>query len=429
MTRAPLRPAARKARRLSASALRRRHSETPERAALSSAEAQDDSADSDEPALLTHTDPAPADSAQTGTVHTEPDHAADEVDGSATPSHDEETATVGVLPENEALSAEESSADTDEAAAEETPEHALTGPVEDENEKKDEEKDAEKKAEENAEASSDTDDDDGNSAADDFKGMSLREHLVELRTRLLRAAICVVVGFFACFGFAKTIYSFLTAPLESVLPADSFMIFTGLPEGFLVEVRVAFFAAIFLTSPLIFYQIWSFVAPGLYKEERRFVLPVALASAVFFICGALFCYFFVFPIAFEFFMSYSTGKIKAAPSVAQYLSFVTQLLLAFGLVFELPLFCFFLGRLGILKAAHLRRWRPYSVLGCVILAALLTPPDVYSQLLMVGPLLLLYEVSILIVAFFGKKDKKKKDEKDETEPEAEAEADTEKPSA
>ena len=241
--------------------------------------------------------------------------------------------------------------------------------------------------------------------AQESGSMSLREHLVELRTRILRAALGIFVGFLACFAFAPQLYAFLTAPLEKVMPADSFMIFTGLPEGFLVEIRIAFIAGIFLTSPFIFYQLWSFIAPGLYKEERRFVMPVSIASAFFFVAGALFCYYVVFPVAFEFFMGFSKGRIKAAPSVGAYLSFAIQLLLAFGLVFELPLFSFFLARLGLLKARHLRKWRRYAILGNFILAALLTPPDVYSQLLMVAPLLLLYELSVLVAAVFGKKEK------------------------
>jgi sec-independent protein translocase protein TatC len=236
--------------------------------------------------------------------------------------------------------------------------------------------------------------------------MSLREHLIELRTRLARSAVGVFAGFLVCFSFAPELYAYLTAPLEKAMPPESFMIFTGLPEGFLVEVRIAFIAGIFLASPFVFYQLWSFIAPGLYKEEKRFMLPLAFASAFFFIAGALFCYFVVFPVAFEFFMGFSTGAIRAAPSVGAYLSFATQLLLAFGLAFELPLFSFFLGRLGLLKARHLRAWRRYAILGCFILAALLTPPDVYSQLLMVVPLLILYELSVLVVAVFGKKEKR-----------------------
>ncbi|MDL2271461.1 twin-arginine translocase subunit TatC [Desulfovibrio sp. OttesenSCG-928-I05] len=401
MTRAPLRPAARKHRRMHASALRRRPLETLEIADLPLSGPSDEALD-DASAQLP---PAPEQDTVPASGLTEhPAPSLPETDASPDES----------IPETEESGSEaEASASEETAAPEEAREDTPPVPADDtasiDGGQPDADKAAEEATEEEAEKKDENDD------SEELSGMSLREHLVELRTRLLRAALCIVVGFFVCFGFAKTIYSFLTAPLESVLPADSFMIFTGLPEGFLVEVRVAFFAAIFLTSPLIFYQIWSFVAPGLYKEERRFVIPVALTSAFFFICGALFCYFFVFPVAFEFFMSYSTGKIKAAPSVAQYLSFVTQLLLAFGLVFELPLFCFFLGRLGILKAAHLRKWRPYSILGCFILAALLTPPDVYSQLLMVGPLVLLYEVSILIVALFGKKDRKKRAEEEQTE--------------
>ena len=237
--------------------------------------------------------------------------------------------------------------------------------------------------------------------------LTLRDHLVELRKRIFRAFLWILAGFVGCFPFASTLFGYLQAPLVAVMPAGSTFIFTGLPEGFFIEMKVAFVAGLFITSPMVFYQIWCFIAPGLYREEKIYIIPLALFSAICFIGGASFCFFVAFPFAFEFFMSYSTETIKAMPSISEYLHLVLQMLLAFGLVFELPLFVLFLSRLGMVTAAQLRRFRRYAVLVNVILAAVLTPPDVFSQLLMAGPLLLLYEISILIAVIFGKKPKDK----------------------
>ncbi|MDR2696815.1 MAG: twin-arginine translocase subunit TatC, partial [Deltaproteobacteria bacterium] len=153
------------------------------------------------------------------------------------------------------------------------------------------------------------------------------------------------------------------------------------------------------TSPHTFYQIWAFVAPGLYAEERRYIVPLAAFSAFFFLAGAAFCYFVVFPMAFAFFMSYATDTILPMPSLDEYLEFTLKLLIAFGLIAEMPLFAFFLARIGVLTAAHLRRWRKYALLASVIIGALLTPPDVPSQLIMATVICVLYEASIWVVAF------------------------------
>ncbi len=253
--------------------------------------------------------------------------------------------------------------------------------------------------------------------------MSLRDHFTELRKRLLRAFLWALVGFAACYPFAEELFSLLFQPLMRTMPEASRLIFTSPPEAFFTFLKVAFVAGIFLSSPLIFYQVWAFVAPGLYKEEKVYILPVAFFSAVFFISGGAFCYFVAFPFAFEFFMSYSKGIIQAMPALNETLSFVLQLLLAFGLVFELPLFVFFLARLGIITAQMMRKFRRYAILANVIIAAILTPPDVMSQMLMAGPLLLLYELSIVIAAVFGKKTPKKEEESEEEEEEEEPTSD------
>ncbi|MDR0466248.1 MAG: twin-arginine translocase subunit TatC [Deltaproteobacteria bacterium] len=235
------------------------------------------------------------------------------------------------------------------------------------------------------------------------KAMSLMEHLSELRSRLVRVLIMVMLGFFACYAVSETLFAELVKPLTASMPPGSKLIFTSIPEAFFVYLKVGFVASLFLTSPYTFYQIWAFVAPGLYAEERRHIVPLAAFSAFFFLAGAAFCYFAVFPMAFAFFMSYATDTILPMPSLDEYLNFALKLLIAFGLIAEMPLFAFFLARIGILTAAHLRRWRKYTVLAGVIVGALLTPPDVPSQLIMAAVILILYEVSILVVALAQKR--------------------------
>ena len=244
------------------------------------------------------------------------------------------------------------------------------------------------------------------------KSMGLLDHLNELRQCLIKATIALFIGFVACFIVVDPIFNALVDPLLAALPKGSHAIYTTLPEGFFTRMFIAFVAGLFASSPVFFYQIWSFIAPGLYDEEKRFILPVAFISAIFFIGGALFCYHIVFPFAFSFFVSFATDEIVAMPKVSEYLDFVLKLLLAFGLIFEMPLFAFFLSRMGLITADMMRSVRRYAILIIFIVAAILTPPDVVSQLLMAGPMLLLYELSIFIAAMFGKK-KKAKEEKTE----------------
>ena len=286
------------------------------------------------------------------------------------------------------------------------------GDDDDDEEEEDEEEDDDEDEEEEEEEDSDL-----------GRPMTLRDHLNELRKRVTWAFLWVIVGFIACYPFAEELFKLLLAPLTKVLPSAGRLIYTSPPEAFFVYMKVAFVAGLFVTSPLVFYQIWAFVAPGLYKEEQVDIVPIAFFSALCFICGGAFCYFVAFPFAFEFFMSYSTDIIVAMPALDETLGFVLQLLLAFGLIFELPLFVFFLARLGIVTAAMMRKFRRYAILANVIIAAILTPPDVMSQMLMAGPLLLLYELSVLIAAFFGKKTEEpaKEEEDDEEEEEEEDE--------
>lgn len=242
-------------------------------------------------------------------------------------------------------------------------------------------------------------------APPEAKAMSLMDHLGELRTRLVRCAIIVALAFAATYSVADLIFAELMRPLLAALPPNSKLIFTALPEAFFVYLQVGFVAAIFLASPYIFYQIWSFIAPGLYEEEKKFAVPMALCSAFFFILGAAFCFLVVFPFSFSFFVGFATEDIVPMPSLSEYLSFALKMLIAFGLIFEMPLFTFFLARMGLVTAAMMRKVRRYAILVIFIVAAILTPPDVMSQMLMAIPMLLLYEFSIFIALAFGKKPK------------------------
>ncbi len=237
----------------------------------------------------------------------------------------------------------------------------------------------------------------------DDKKNSFLSHLEELRKRLIICAIAVGIGFLSSYGFSKQIFAFLINPLVTVLPKDDKLIFTALPEAFYTYIKVSLITGVLLASPVIFYQIWKFIAPGLYKNEKKYIIPFVIAASFFFGLGASFAYFVVFPYAFSFFISFSSGSIKALPSIKEYLTFSTKLLLAFGAVFELPVITFFLSRMGILNAAILRKQRKYAILIIFLASAILTPPDVFTQILMSGPMILLYELSIFIAHIFGKK--------------------------
>lgn len=237
-------------------------------------------------------------------------------------------------------------------------------------------------------------------------------HLEELRKRLIYCFIAIGIGFAISYGFKEKLFHLLTEPLISVMQTDSKLIFTGLPEAFFTYLKAALLSGIIAASPIIIYQFWMFVAPGLYKSERRILIPIVFLSTVFFVCGALFGYFIVFPIGFKFFLSFATENIQPFPSMKEYLNFASKLLLAFGLAFELPIVITFLAKLGIVTVDFLKKNRKYALLLFFVASAILTPPDVVSQIMMAFPLMALYELSIIGAIIFGKKTKnKKKDNK------------------
>ena len=243
-------------------------------------------------------------------------------------------------------------------------------------------------------------------------------HLEELRKRLVACAIAVGIGFVAAYFFKERLFELLVMPLKRVLPKGDKLIFTNLPEMFFTYLKVSFVAGLLAAMPFIFYEIWMFVAPGLYQKEKKFLIPFVISSSILFVGGALFGYFVVFPFGFKFFMSFANEYIKPLPSVKQYFAFSTKLLLAFGLVFELPVATFFLTKMGLVTDVFLRKQRKFAILLIFVAAAILTPPDVITQIMMAGPLLALYEISILVSKLAGRKKDDSEEEKEEKDSQA-----------
>lgn len=233
--------------------------------------------------------------------------------------------------------------------------------------------------------------------------MSLTEHLVELRIRLTRSLIGLGIGFAGCYYYKDLIFDIVTRPLTQALPKNSYLIYTGLTDAFFTYMKVAFFASLIITSPFILYQIWKFIAPGLLPKERKYVVPFVFTSTFLFISGVSFGYFIALPPAFKFFVSFNNQYLQAMLSFKDYLSLFVTFLLGFGLSFELPVFIFFLTKLGIVNAKMLSKQRRYAILVIFVVAAVLTPsPDALSQVLMAIPLMFLYEVSIFVSKFADK---------------------------
>ncbi len=228
-------------------------------------------------------------------------------------------------------------------------------------------------------------------------------HLEELRKRLIVCFIAIGVGFALSYGFKEKLFDILTRPLIAAMHEGDKLVYTGLPEAFFAYMKVAFLAGLMLSAPVILYEFWMFVAPGLYQKEKRLLLPFVFLSSFFFVGGALFGYFVVFPFGFQFFLSFSTETIRPLPSMKEYLSLASMMLLAFGLVFELPLLITLLSRMGLVSVAFLKKNRKYAILLIFIVAAILTPPDAVTQILMAIPMMALYEISIIGARIFERK--------------------------
>ncbi|MBI4196094.1 MAG: twin-arginine translocase subunit TatC [Betaproteobacteria bacterium] len=227
-------------------------------------------------------------------------------------------------------------------------------------------------------------------------------HLMELRDRLLRSLLAVAIVFLCVFPWASTLYDVLAYPMMRALPEGTKMIATGVVTPFLVPVKVAMMVAFLAVLPYVLYQAWAFVAPGLYAHEKRLVLPLVVASTILFLLGVAFCYFFVFGVVFDFVNSIAPKSISVAPDIENYLNFVLTMFLAFGVTFEVPIVVIVLVRMGIVSVEQLTSFRPYFIVGAFVVAAIVTPPDVVSQLLLATPMCLLYELGILAARFVRK---------------------------
>ncbi len=226
-------------------------------------------------------------------------------------------------------------------------------------------------------------------------------HLMELRDRLLRSLIAVGVVFICLFPWASDLYDILAAPMMRTLPEGSRMIATGVVTPFLIPVKVALMVALIIALPYVLYQAWAFIAPGLYAHEKRLVLPLVVASTVLFLLGIAFCYFFVFRVVFNFVARIAPKSITVAPDIENYLNFVLTLFLAFGVTFEVPIVVIVLVRMGVVSIEQLKHFRPYFIVGAFIVAAIVTPPDVLSQVMLATPLCLLYESGIIVARFIA----------------------------
>lgn len=227
-------------------------------------------------------------------------------------------------------------------------------------------------------------------------------HLVELRNRIMRAAIAVIVVFLCLMPFAGHVYDFLATPMMSALPQGARMIATGVITPFLVPVKVTMLVAFLVALPWVLYQMWAFVAPGLYAHEKKLIAPLVVSSSLLFLIGVAFCYFFVFGVIFKFINNFAPASVSVAPDIDSYFDFVMTMFIAFGLTFEVPIVVIVLVRMGLVSVQKLREVRPYVIVGAFVLAAVVTPPDVMSQLLLAVPLCLLYELGLLVAPIFAR---------------------------
>jgi len=232
-------------------------------------------------------------------------------------------------------------------------------------------------------------------------------HLVELRDRLLRAIAAVLVLFVVLFLYpgSGAIYDFLAHPLMQALPEGSKMIATGVITPFMVPMKVTALVAFMIALPYVLYQAWAFVAPGLYEHEKKLALPMIVAGSVLFLIGVAFCYYFVFGTVFRFINDFAPKSITPAPDIEAYFSFVITMFLAFGVTFEIPIVLIILVRAGVVSVEKLREARPYFIVGAFVVAAIVTPPDVLSQLLLAVPMCLLYEAGLFFARFIKKREK------------------------
>jgi sec-independent protein translocase protein TatC len=241
---------------------------------------------------------------------------------------------------------------------------------------------------------------------------TLISHLLELRDRLIRALIAVAIAFLPCMYYSNQIFSFMATPLREKLPKGTQLIATTVMSPFMTPFKLSMFTALFVAMPFVIYQIWAFVAPGLYRHEKRFAIPLLLSAIVLFYTGVAFAYFFVFPVMFAFFTSTTPHGVAMMTDISAYLDFVLTMFLAFGAAFEVPVAVVLLVITGIVRIEKLKENRGYVLVGIFILAALLTPPDAISQSIMAVPMYLLYEGGILMARILSKMRRESSDSKE-----------------
>lgn len=242
----------------------------------------------------------------------------------------------------------------------------------------------------------------------------LMAHLIELRERTVKAALSVLIVFVSMSPFMKEIFDWLSKPLMVALPDGAKLLSTGVVAPFMVPLKVTLFCAFVVALPYVLYQFWAYIAPALYKREKRLALPVIVSSVLMFAVGMAYCYFVVFRMVFQFIAGFSPDSVNFTPDIDSYFGFVITMFFAFGLTFEVPIFVMVLNRVGMASAKRLKKIRPYVIVGAFVVAAIFTPPDVLSQLLLALPLVVLYEFGIVLVKVFGRKDDSDEDENSET---------------
>lgn len=231
---------------------------------------------------------------------------------------------------------------------------------------------------------------------DDFK-----PHIAELRKRLMIIGASLIIAFFACFSVYEPILNWMMVPVEAVLPEGSQMVAIEVQETFFTALKVAFFSAFLISLPVIFWQLWLFISPGLYDNEKKFVFPFVFFATLMFLVGSSFAYYIVVPFGFDFLINFGSQVVTVMPSIGKYVGFFTKLLFGFGIAFELPVVTFFLAMIGLVDDRMLKDFFKYAIILIFVLSALLTPPDILTQFLMAGPLILLYGVSIMIAKTFN----------------------------
>jgi sec-independent protein translocase protein TatC len=241
---------------------------------------------------------------------------------------------------------------------------------------------------------------------------TLISHLLELRDRLIRAMIAVAVAFLPCMFYSNQIFTFVATPLKEKLPKGTQLIATTVMSPFTTPFKLSLFVAVFLAMPFIIYQLWAFVAPGLYRHEKRFAVPLLISSILLFYVGVVFAYFFVFPVMFQFFAATTPHGVAMMTDISAYLDFVLKMFLAFGAAFEVPIAVVLLVLTGVVKLEKLRENRGYVLIGIFIIAALLTPPDAVSQCIMAIPMYLLYEGGLLMARILSKMRRETSDSKE-----------------